>query len=256
MPAWLDDPPDPEATTYTDATHGPEPVPDWVITEDAARQYERGALKSGKEADVFIVERRLGDRVNLLAAKRYRNLEDRAFRNDAKYRRRTGNRRTDLAMAKRTKRGMALRAQLWVETEWSTLGRLWSTGAPVPYPVQRLGTEIMLEYLGDDEGAAPRLVDADLDTGQLAALYDQLLDALRIIARAGLVHGDLSVYNLLVWQERLYVIDFPQAVDPIRHPDGLGLLQRDVTNLCKWFAGRGVATDAVAVHTELLDLMF
>jgi RIO kinase 1 len=255
MPRWLDDPVDPEATTYTDATHGPEPVPDWVITEDAARQYERGALKSGKEADVFIVERRLGDRTNLLAAKRYRNLEDRAFRNDAKYRRRTGNRRTDLAMAKGSKRGMAFRAQLWVETEWTTLGRLWSAGAPVPYPVQRQGTEIMLEYLGDDEGAAPRLVDAALDADAIADLYRQLLDALRLIAHAGLVHGDLSVYNLLVWNERLYVIDFPQAVDPVLNTDGLGLLQRDVTNLCKWFAGRGVPADAAEVYAELLDLM-
>jgi RIO kinase 1 len=69
------------------------------------------------------------------------------------------------------------------------------------------------------------------------------------------VHGDLSVYNLLVWKERLYVIDFPQAVDPVMNTEGLGLLERDVANLCKWFAGRGVAADAAEVYAELLDLM-
>lgn len=258
-PRWDDDPPDPEATTYTDAVHGPSPVPDWVITEDAARQFELGALKSGKEADVHLVERRLGHFTNVLAAKRYRNVEERNFRNDAKYRGRTGDRRTDLAMAKGTRVGMAFRAALWVDNEWSTLCRLWSAGAPVPYPVQRLGNEIMLEYIGDDDGAAPRLVQAasSMSAEELADVYEQLLAALRLFARAGIVHGDLSVYNLLVWQGRLVVIDFPQAVDPIRNTDGLDLLRRDVENLCRWFAGKGVAgVSAADVYTELLDLMF
>ena len=71
----------------------------------------------------------------------------------------------------------------------------------------------------------------------------------------GIVHGDLSPYNLLVWQEKLYVIDMPQAVDPILQPEGLGLLERDVVNLCKWFASKGVATDAVALYRELLELL-
>ena len=258
-PSWDDDPPDPEATTYTDAVHGPSPVPDWVITEDAARQYELGALKSGKEADVFLVERRLGDRANMLAAKRYRNVEERTFRNDAKYRGRSGNRRTDLAMAKGTRTGMAFRAALWVDNEWSTLCRLWLAGAPVPYPVQRLGNEIMLEYVGDASGAAPRLVQAASSLGALglADVYAQLLDALRLFSRCGLVHGDLSVYNLLVWQGRLVVIDFPQAVDPILNTDGLGLLRRDVVNLCQWFAGKGVpGVSADDVYAELIDLIY
>ena len=71
----------------------------------------------------------------------------------------------------------------------------------------------------------------------------------------GIVHGDLSPYNLLVWKERLYVIDMPQAVDPILQPEGLSLLERDVVNLCKWFSSKGVATDAVALYRELLELL-
>ncbi len=256
-PRWDDDEPDPEATTYTDATHGPEPVPDWVITEDAARQFERGILKTGKEADVHLVERVLGADRNVLAAKRYRDVQERNFRNDAKYRRRTGDRRTDLAMAQGTRLGMGFRAQLWIQTEFDTLSRLWSAGAPVPNPVQMRDNELMLEYLGDEEEAAPRLVHATSgrDREQVADLFRQTADALRIISSCRIVHGDLSVYNLLVWDDRVFVIDFPQAVDPLLNTDGLRLLERDVRNLCKWFDGRGVETDADALVAECLSLV-
>jgi RIO kinase 1 len=255
--AWDDDEPDPEATTYTSADAGPSPVPDWVITEDAARQFELGILKTGKEADVHIVQRVLGERTNLLAAKRYRDLSERSFRDDAKYRRRTGDRRIDLAMAQGTKAGLSFRAALWIQTEFDALSELWSAGAPVPYPVQMLGNELMLEYLGDDEEAAPRLVHAATGLGKdaLRDLYEQSLAALRLIVGTGYVHGDLSPYNLLVWNERLWVIDFPQAVDPLVNPEGLGLLQRDVDNVCKWFAQKGIETDPVAVYVELITLI-
>ncbi|HVF31930.1 MAG TPA: RIO1 family regulatory kinase/ATPase [Acidimicrobiales bacterium] len=256
-PRWDDDVVDPEQTTYTSADPGPSPVPDWVITDDAARQFERGVIKTGKEADVYLVERVLGPRVNLLAAKRYRDLDERAFRNDAKYRKRTGDRRVDLAMAQGTRAGMSFRAQLWLETEFESLSRLWAIGCAVPYPVQKLGVELMMEYIGDEEEAAPRLINAvgGLDRDATADLFTQLCDALRLMTSVGIVHGDLSPYNLLVWQERLYVIDMPQAVDPILQPEGLGLLERDVVNLCKWFSSKGVATDAVSLHRELLELL-
>jgi RIO kinase 1 len=255
-PRWDDDEVDPEATTYTAADHGPEPTPEWVITADAARQYELGILKSGKEADVHLVQRQLGDQVNILAAKRYRDLDERTFRNDAKYRQRAGDRRADLAIARGTRAGIGFRAARWVETEWDALGRLWEAGAPVPYPVQKLGIEVMMEYLGDDDEAAPRLVHAatSLDRDDLAELFAQAVEVMRVIARAGLVHGDLSPYNLLVWHDRLYVIDFPQAVDPIINRDGLQLLERDVRNISSWFASKGVDNDATALHRELLKL--
>lgn len=253
---WDDDEDaDPDISTYLLAEHGPEPVPDWLITEDSAGQYVHGLIKSGKEADVFLVERSLGDRSNLLAAKRYRDLEDRMFRNDVRYRqtRRTGDSRADRAIAKGTRTGMAFRARRWVETEFETMGRLWSLGAAVPYPVQRVGAEIMLEYLGDDENAAPRLVDYRGSTDQLEHLYSQLVANLTLAVRHGIVHGDLSAYNLLVWHDRLFMIDFPQAVDPVLNPDGLHLLARDVANICGWFAKRGVDANADVLLEELTD---
>ena len=255
---WDDEVIDPEQSTYFAAEHGPSPVPDWVITEDAARQHERGIIKSGKEADVHLIERLHGDRVNLLAAKRYRDLDEKALRKGASQRQKLGgDRRVELAMAQGTRAGLSFRAQLWLDTEFDALGRLWEAGCAVPYPVQKHGIEVMLEYLGDEEEAAPRLVNAaaDLDEEAMRDLFAQLVTALRVMTAVGLVHGDLSPYNLLVWQEKLYVIDLPQAVDPVKQPDGLTLLQRDVANLCKWFAARGVETDAVALYRELLEVL-
>lgn len=255
---WDDDVPDLEASTYNHAQHGPEPVPEWVITEDAARQYERGLLKTGKEAEVFLVERQLGERVNLLAAKRYKAFEDRLFRNDARYRqgRRTGESRLDKAMAAGGRAGMVFRARQWVDTEFQILGQLWEAGAAVPYPVQCLGREIMLQYLGDEEGAAPRLVNLRPSAAEVEDLYGQLQGLLRHMVRASIVHGDLSPYNLLVWQGRLYAIDFPQSVDPVLNPEGMALLERDVINATTWFARRGVAVDASALLGELIGELF
>ncbi|HZU75084.1 MAG TPA: RIO1 family regulatory kinase/ATPase [Acidimicrobiales bacterium] len=256
---WDDDVVDPEASTYLFATHGPEPPPPWVITEDAARQRELGMLKTGKEADVHLVERRVGDRVNILAAKRYRSLDERMFRNDARYRqsRRTGIRRVDLAMARGTRAGMAFRADQWVQAEFDALCRLWAAGVSVPYPVQRLGHEIMVEYLGDESGAAPRLVATKPSGPEAEALFAQLMEILARMAALGVVHGDLSPYNLLVWHGRLYAIDFPQAVDPILNPDGMGLLERDVANCCSWFAKRGVeSADPGRVLSEVAAWVF
>lgn len=257
--AWDDEADvDPDASTYQLAEHGPEPIPDWVITEDAARQYVHGVMKTGKEADVSLVEREFGERLNVLASKRFRTFEDRMFRNDARYRqnRRSGESRVDRAVARGTKAGMAFKARQWVQTEFETLARLWTEGASVPYPVQRLGPEIMMEYLGDEQGGAPRLVDYRGSLRELRDLYQQLLENLTILSRNGIVHGDLSPYNLLVWHGRLYLIDFPQAVDPILNPDGLDLLQRDVINTCNWFARRSVATDPGGVLADLTTHIF
>lgn len=258
VPDWDESDPDICQSTYFSAEHGPQPPPEWVITEDAAHQIERGILKTGKEADVHLLERRLGGRRNLLAAKRYRSEVHRQFRDDSRYRqaRRTGNRRTDLAMAKGTTAGRVFRAEEWVANEFDVLGRLWSAGVSVPYPVQRLGDEILLEYLGDDEFAAPRLVHAPLAGGQAEDLFAQAVTNVRLCAAQGVVHGDLSPYNILVWADRLVLIDFPQAVDPIAHPDGVRLLERDVANLCQWARRHGVVCDPGQVFAEMIGAIF
>ena len=257
-PPWDDEEQVADATTYPVADHGPEPIPPWVITSGDARQVDLGLLKTGKEADVHLVERRYDMAVNVLAAKRYREFEDRLFRNDARYRaaRRTGESRLDKAVAKGNKAGMAFRARLWLGAEFDALSRLWSAGVAVPYPVQKLGNELLLELIGSAEQAAPRLVHAGLGRPDLGRAWAQLVEAMHTMVHCGVVHGDLSPYNILWNQGRIVIIDFPQSVDPIAHPQGITLLQRDVTNVTEWFGRRGVECDRSDLFDSLLSEAF
>ena len=251
-------------SSWDSAVHGPEPYPDWVVTELAAVDTELGVLKTGKEADVHLVRRAVPgtDRGCLLAAKRYRDPEHRMFHRDAGYLegRRVRRSRENRAMAGRTSFGRELIAGQWAAAEFAALSRLWEVGVrygaiSVPYPVQLRGTELMLEFVGDaEEGlAAPRLAQLRPDAATLRSLWDQLVDALTVLARAGLAHGDLSPYNLLVHDGRLVLIDLPQVVDVIANPRGPALLARDVRNVVTWFAARGLEHDHDAITRRLLD---
>ena len=253
---WDDDVPDPGLSSYPDAKHGPEPVPDWVITSGNATDEDLGLLKTGKEAEVSIVARQHDGATNLLAAKRYRDMRRRAFKNDVAYRadRNLGAKahREQRAIDKGSSAGRGMHAQLWSAHEFTTLATLWSAGLAVPYPVQLLGTEIMLEFLGDEDEGALRLVEARVKPAQRDDLLDQAIALLRGMTAQAVVHGDLSPYNLLVWQDRLYAIDMPQAVHPTRNPSGLDLLHRDVANVLGWFERKGATVHAEALYAELL----
>lgn len=233
-------------SSWDGAQHGPDPRPDWVITDLNALDTPLGILKTGKEADVHLVHRgRPGDPGCLLAAKRYRGSEHRMFHRDAGYQegRRTRRSRESRAMARRTEFGRDLLAGKWAQAEFEALSLLWQVGAPVPYPVQLSGTELMLEFIGEDDGtAAPRLAQCRPPGGELPGLFTQCVDAMRVLARLGYAHGDLSPYNLLVHRGRIVVIDVPQIVDVFANPQGASFLERDCANICRWFAARGLNT--------------
>jgi RIO kinase 1 len=222
---------------------GPLPHPDWLVTDLAATDTELGILKTGKEADVFLIRRGTGiDDSCLLAAKRYRDATHRLFHRDSGYLegRRTRESRVTRAAANRTSFGKQAIAGMWANAEFTALGQLYGAGVPVPYPVQVTGTEVLLEFVGDDDGtAAPRLAETRPGDGELASLWEQLVEALTTLARLGLAHGDLSPYNLLVHDGRLVMIDLPQVVDVIAHPNGRGFLDRDAKNVATWFAKSG-----------------
>jgi len=160
------------------------------------------------------------------------------------------------AMANRTSFGRNLIAEQWAVAEFAALSRLWSMGAPVPYPVQRSGTELLMEYLGDDDGAAaPRLAELRPTGDELTELWHQLTAVLDLLASAGLTHGDLSAYNVLVHEGRLMLIDLPQIVDLVANPRGLEFLARDVANVAAWFQARGLpeeVSDPMTLTEELV----
>jgi RIO kinase 1 len=229
----------------TPIERGPRPHPKWLVTELAAVDTELGILKTGKEADVYLLRRAVPgtQRSCLLAAKRYRDAEHRLFHRDAGYLegRRTRDSRVSRAAANRTAFGKLAIAGQWANAEFAALCQLHNAKVPVPYPVQIMGTEVLLEFIGDADGtAAPRLAEIRPGGKELSSLWRQLVDALTTLARYGLAHGDLSAYNLLVHRGRLVMIDLPQVVDIIAHPNGRGFLSRDARNVAAWFAARGL----------------
>ncbi|GAB6937544.1 serine protein kinase RIO [Isoptericola variabilis] len=257
--------PDQRWSTWTSVTkgqRGPEPRPDWVVTADAALDTELGVLKTGKEADVFLVERAVPDdptRRSLLAAKRYRGRDHRQFHRDGEYTdgRRVRRTRDQRAIEDRKSSwGKAVAATQWADAEFLALSRLWDAGAPVPYPVQIDGTELLLEFVGHEAAdgtveAAPRLARTRPAPAALADWFDQLRHGMGVIARLGWAHGDLSPYNILVDGlgdgaddgGRLVIIDLPQVVDLVANPFGADLLHRDCRNVCTWFTARGLDVD-------------
>ncbi|WP_433302932.1 serine protein kinase RIO [Actinoplanes sp. CA-030573] len=250
-------------STWDGALHGPKPRPDWVRTEHAAVDDELGMLKTGKEADVFLVRRHVPDtdKVSMLAAKRYRDGDHRLFHRDAGYLegRRVRRSREMRAMANRTSFGKEMIAGQWAAAEFAALSQLWAIGQAsglvrVPYPVQLIGTELMLEFIGDwDTGeAAPRLAQVRANPDELADLWLQMTDALSVLARSQVAHGDLSPYNTLVHEGRLVLIDLPQIVDVVANPQGADFIARDVRNVAGWFTQRGLRVDVDELLERLL----
>jgi RIO kinase 1 len=246
---------------------GPEPRPDWLVTSQAAVDTELGILKTGKEADAFLLERAVpgsqavGESV-VMVAKRYRGEEHRSFHRSATYTegRRTRNSRDTRALARKSAHGRAVAAGQWAWAEWQALVRCHGLGLPVPYPVQIDGTEILMEWItvdGEDgPETAPRLAQTRPERPQLASYFEQLRDAMAELARNGVVHGDLSAYNILAAGERLVVIDLPQAVDLVGNPAGMDFLMRDCTNVCAWFRSRGLDVDEQDLFGDLLAHAF
>jgi RIO kinase 1 len=223
------------------------PVPDWVITGERLVT-ELGVVKTGKEAVVTCerwTERGLAGRSHLVAVKRYRPRAQRAFRREEVYREEMGinDERAARAVAKRTDFGRAILEWQWAARELPLLRRAWEAGVHVPYAIADIGDGLAMEYLGSEDGAAPRLVDAGLDADAAEWGFAAAVDDLCRLTALGLVHGDLSAYNVLWWADRPWIIDFPQAVDLVRSPRGPDLLARDARNLCAAFRRFGVAAD-------------
>jgi RIO kinase 1 len=240
---------------------GPEPRPDWVVTSRGAIDTDLGVLKTGKEADVFLVERAdpaEPERGVVMAAKRYRSSEHRTFHRAATYTegRSTKRSRDVRALKRKSTWGKQVAAGEWAISEWDALKRFHGLGLPVPYPVQIDGQEILMEWITHDGETAPRLAQTRPDPVLLRSYFDQLRDALATLAQHGLAHGDLSAYNLLAAGDRLVIIDLPQIVDVVGNASGMDFLMRDCTNICTWFRSRGLEVDEHELFGELLAHAF
>lgn len=187
-------------------------------------------LKSGKEAAVYVVQR--GDEV--LCAKVYKDMAQRSFQARVQYQegRKVRGSRAMRAMAKATKFGRREQETAWKNTEVDALYALHEAGVSVPRPHGYFHGVLLMELVTDDEGAnAPRLGEVALDAEQARWFHAELVrDVVRMLS-LGLIHGDLSEYNVLVTGQGPVIIDFPQVVSAAGNNAARDMLLRDVHNL-------------------------
>ncbi len=216
--------------------------------------YER-VLSEGKEAVVHVVSKSGSGGKVYYAAKVYKKREERGFKNRADYfvEQNMYKRRAMLAVRKKSRFGRAVEEAVWQNRETSYLEELLAAGADVPVLVKAGQDSFLMEYLGEGEDRALKLIEAKGEIADPRATFARLMGNVELFLRCNIVHGDLSPYNVLYHRGRAVIIDFPQASDPRRNPNAKALLLRDLRNLCAFFAKCGVTADPEAVFDGIWD---
>jgi RIO kinase 1 len=215
-------------------------------------------INDGKEATVYLCRTQAWVEVPYLAAKMYRARKFRAFANEQEYvnAERIVDRRMRKAIRHRTAKGKRLSHFMWISQEWKAMQILHEAGASVPVPYAHADDGILMEFIGDENGTAPMLVHVDLSAGEAQPAFESLMRDVELMLANDIVHGDLSAYNVLYHDARARLIDLPQAVDAMQDANAMELLRRDVENLCKYFAKRGLDVDATAITVDLWSRYF
>jgi RIO kinase 1 len=191
-------------------------------------------LMSGKEATVYIV--RCGEEIR--CAKVYKDAKQRSFRKSTSYQegRKTKNSRQARAMEKGSRYGRQMQEEAWQSAEVDALYRLAAAGVRVPQPYICHEGVLLMDLVTDADGhPAPRLNDIELSPEQALEFHAGLLNQVVRMLCAGIIHGDLSEYNILVGSHGPVIIDLPQAVDAAGNSNAGPMLERDVANLASYF---------------------
>ena len=206
-----------------------QPLVDDGLVDDVLR-----SLKSGKEADVFVV--RCGNEIR--CAKVYKEATKRSFHNNVQYqegRNVRGSRRAR-AMEKGSRYGRKEAEEAWLSAEVDALYRLAAAGVSVPHPFGFFDGVLLMELITDEDGnAAPRLGDVELSPDTARELHGVMISEIVQMLCAGLVHGDLSEYNVLLGPDGPVIIDLPQAVNAAGNNNAFTMLARDVENMSNYF---------------------
>ncbi|WP_065188294.1 PA4780 family RIO1-like protein kinase [Shewanella woodyi] len=206
-----------------------QPLVDEGLVDEVLRP-----LMSGKEADVFVV-RSGGD---VRCAKIYKEAEKRSFKQAVQYRegRKSRNSRRSRAMEKGSKFGRSEQESAWQNAEVDALYRLANAGVRVPQPYGCFDGVLLMELITDDEGfVAPRLNDVSLSSEQALEQHKAVMKDVQRMLCAGLIHGDLSEFNVLLDSSGPVIIDLPQAVDAAANNNAKRMLERDVNNMTQYY---------------------
>ncbi len=204
------------------------------LVEDGLIDEIKSQLMSGKEAQIYVV--RCGDAIR--CAKVYKEAKQRSFKQAAQYQegRKVKNSRRARAMEKRTRYGQKESEQAWLNAEVDALYCLAAAGVRVPEPYGFVDGVLLMELVTDADGnAAPRLNDLILTSEQAIDYYGRIIAEIVRMLCAGLVHGDLSPFNVLVDSEGPVIIDLPQAVNAAANNSAAMMLERDVVNMAIYF---------------------
>jgi len=228
--------------------------------------YERGFLeevlkeiKSGKEATVYLAKGPRG----LMAAKIYRDAATRSFSNDQIYKAGRGinpKHRKKLLNAA-SKNQISPEQSIWIYHEYKTIWEFYKAGISVPQPlvgpgigdIVKAGRVVLMQYFGNEKEAAPRLSDVTLNRMEAEDAWQQSLTILKQVLELGKVHGDFSTYNILWWQNRAILIDFPQVVAISENKHARQILHNDLESLTKSFGIHGIKKDPKMLFKELVD---
>lgn len=216
-------------------------------------------VKGGKEATVYCCAAHDSMDTPLVAAKVYRPRMFRQLRNDKLYREgreiltgegrpiKATDQRIIRALGKKSAFGVEVEQTSWLLHEYKTLRTLHAAGAAVPKPYAVGENAILMGYVGDERMAAPLLSEVRLDTDEARSLFDETMRSVELILQAGLVHGDLSAYNILYWEGQITIIDFPQVTGLRANRSAHMILERDIERVCEYFARQGVARNGKAI---------
>jgi RIO kinase 1 len=220
-------------------------------------------VKGGKEANVYRCAAHPTAGVSLLAAKVYRPRMFRNLRNDKVYREgrpilksngkvvKETDHRVMRAIGKKSAFGEQVSHTSWLMYEYTTLERLYQAGAAVPKPFAAGENAIMMGFCGDEQMAAPALNEVALEQDEAKVLFAEVLRNIEIMLQNGLVHGDLSAYNILYWEGSITLIDFPQVTSIQSNTQAYSILARDITRVCDYFLEQGVMCDAGELLNDL-----
>lgn len=205
------------------------------LVEDGLIDEVLSRLMSGKEADVFVV-RSNGE---VRCAKVYKEAMKRSFKKAAQYQegRRISNSRRERAIQKSSKYGRAQQEEIWQNAEVDALYRLASAGVRVPTPYGCYDGVLLMELVQDGDGdVAPRLSDVLLTEEQALEDHALVVHYIKLMLCAGIIHGDLSEFNVLVDDYGPVIIDLPQAVNASANNSAYAMLKRDVDNMAAYYS--------------------
>ena len=206
-----------------------QPLVDDGLIDDVLQR-----LKSGKEADVYTVL--CGGKVQ--CAKVYKEATQRSFKQAVQYQegRKTRNSRNARAMQKGTKFGRKQQEESWQTAEVDALFRLANAGVRVPQPYLCIDGVLLMELVTDANGSvAPRLSDVSLSEEQAVTDFHTMIRNIVRMLCAGIVHGDLSEFNVLLDDQGPVIIDLPQAVDAAANNHAESMFERDVDNITSYY---------------------